>query len=101
MTKMAATLIMVKTHKNLLLRNRWADFHETWNDAFGTPVYHSMFKRSPWSDLDLFNGKVKFGNLGLSFGKVKTVDFSETIAASDQKVGRYRHLIVFMKVCEY
>ena len=27
--------------------------------------------------------------------------FSETIAASDLKVGRSRHLIKFMKVCEY
>ena len=32
---------------------------------------------------------------------MKTVDFSETIAASDLKVGRNRHLIEFMKVCEY
>ena len=32
---------------------------------------------------------------------MKTVDFSETIAASDLKVGRSRHLIEFMKVCEY
>ena len=28
--------------------------------------------------------------------KVKTVDFSETIAASDLKVGRSRHLIVYI-----
>ena len=35
------------------------------------------------------------------WGKVKTVDFSETIAASDLKVGRCRLLIEFMKVCEY
>ena len=28
---------------------------------------------------------------------MKTVDFSETIAASDLKVGRSRHLIEFMK----
>ena len=34
-------------------------------------------------------------------GKVKTVDFSETIAASDLKVGRCRQLIEQMKVCEY
>ena len=34
-------------------------------------------------------------------GKVKTVDFSESIAASDLKVGRCRQLIVIMKVCEY
>ena len=32
---------------------------------------------------------------------MKTVDFSETIAASDLKVGRSRHLIEFVKVCEY
>ena len=29
---------------------------------------------------------------------MKTVDFSETIAASDLKVGRCRHLIEFMKL---
>ena len=52
-----------------------------------------------WSDLDLFYGKVKFGNLGFSIGK--GVDFSETIAASDLKVGRCRQLIEFLKVCEY
>ena len=33
--------------------------------------------------------------------KVKTVDFSEIIAASDLKFGRSRHLIKLMKVCEY
>ena len=32
---------------------------------------------------------------------MKTVDFSETIAASDLKVGRSRHFIEFMKVSEY
>ena len=32
---------------------------------------------------------------------MKTVDFSETIAASDLKVGRSRHLIEFLNVCEY
>ena len=33
--------------------------------------------------------------------KVKTVDFSESIAASDLKVGRCRQLIEVMKVWEY
>ena len=51
-------------------------------------------------DLDLFNDKVKFGNLGFSMGKMKTADFSETIAASDLKGRRSRHLIEFTKVCE-
>ena len=32
---------------------------------------------------------------------MKTVDFSETIVASDLKVGRSRHLIEFMKLREY
>ena len=32
---------------------------------------------------------------------MKTVDFSETIAASDLKVGRFRQLIEFIKVSEY
>ena len=51
------------------------------------------------SDLDLFYGKVNFGYLCFSMGK--TVDFSETIAACDLKVGRCRQLIEIMKVCEY
>ena len=32
---------------------------------------------------------------------MKAVDFSETIAASDLKVGGCRKLIEFLKVCEY
>ena len=32
---------------------------------------------------------------------MKTVDFSDTIAESDLKVGRCRQLIEFMKVYEY
>ena len=32
---------------------------------------------------------------------MKTVDFSETIAASDLKVSKRRHLIEYMKVFEY
>ena len=32
---------------------------------------------------------------------MKTVDFSEIIAASELKIGRSRHLIESMKVCEY
>ena len=32
---------------------------------------------------------------------MKTVDFSETIAASDLKVSRSIHLIEYMKICEY
>ena len=59
---------MVKTLQNLLLRNRRADFHETWYVALGTPANQTLFKRWPSSDLDLFNGNVKFGNR-LFYGK--------------------------------
>ena len=52
-----------------------------------------------WSDLDLFYSKVKFGDLGFSMGKSENSGISETIAASDLKVGR--QLIEFFKVCEY
>ena len=34
-------------------------------------------------------------------GRLKTVDFSETIAACDLKVDRCRQIIEIMKVCEY
>ena len=90
-----------KPFKNLLLQNRPADFHETWYVALGTPAHHSVYKWWPWSDLDLFYGKVKFGNLGFSIGKSENSGFLETIEACDLKVGRYRQLIDFMKVCEY
>ena len=32
---------------------------------------------------------------------MKTVDFSEIVAACDLKIGRKRQLIELMKVCEY
>ena len=34
-------------------------------------------------------------------GKVKTVDYSETIVASDLKASSSSHLIQYLKVCEY
>ena len=43
---------------------------------------------------------VKFGNLAFSMGKSEKSGFSETIAASDQKVGRCRQLIESMKEFE-
>ena len=35
----------------------------------------------------------------VTLDKVKKVDFSETIAASDLKARRSRHLIEYMKIC--
>ena len=39
--------------------------------------------------------------IGISIGKVKTVDFSVSKAACDLKDGTCRQLIDFMKVSEY
>ena len=70
MTKMAATPIYgKKPSKKLLLRSGRADFHETWYVALGTPAHNNLFKWWPWSDIDLFYGKVKFGILAFSKGK--------------------------------
>ena len=49
-------------------------------------------------DLDLFYSVVKFDDLGFSIGKMITVDFSETIAYSDLKGSRSRHLIEYMMI---
>ena len=43
----------------------------------------------------------EYGHAQTMWEKVNTVDFSETIAACDLKVGRCRQLIEIMKVCEY
>ena len=34
-------------------------------------------------------------------GKSETVDFSETVAASNLKASRSSHLIEYMQVCDY
>ena len=45
MSKMAAMHIYGKNLKNLLLKNRRADFYETFYVASGTPAHHSLYKR--------------------------------------------------------
>ena len=68
---------MVKTLQKSSSPEPAGRFPETWYVASWTPAHHSLFNWWPWSDLDLFYGKVKFGNMGFSIRKVKTVDFSE------------------------
>ena len=52
MTKMAASPYMVKTLKNLLLRNQKADNRETWYAASGAQALPNLFKWRPWVDLN-------------------------------------------------
>ena len=91
---------MVKSLQKSSSSEPMDDFHKTRYVAFGTPAHHSLFKWWPWVNLDLLYSKVKFGNLGFFLGKIKTMDFLETVEACDLKVGRCRqlHVIELMKV---
>ena len=55
----------------------------------------------PRVTLTYFMASSNLVTLAFLWEKVKTVDFSETIAACDLKVGRCKQLIEIMKVCEY
>ena len=74
---------MVKTFENLLLQNRMSYDLETWHVASGTQALQSLYKWWPWVDLDLFYGKVKFGNLGFSIGKSENSGFSWKVVGAD------------------
>ena len=74
---------MVKTLQKSSSPEQRTDFHETWYVASVTPVYHSLFKWWPWSDLDQFYSNVKFGNIGFSIGKSDNCWFFRTFAACD------------------
>ena len=95
MTKMAATPIYGKNPSKIFFSRTGRPIFTNLVCSIGTPAHRSLFKWWSWSDLDLFYGKVKFGNLGFSMGKSENSWFSETIAASDLKQ------IDLMKICEY
>ena len=95
---------MVKTLKNLLLRNQKADDFEILHATSGARVLPNLFKWWHWVDLDLFYGKVKFDPLCFFMEKkVKPMDFSETIVVYDLKVatddGSDRKFMLTPKLC--
>ena len=92
---------MVKLFRKLLLRNRQADFHETWYVHRGLQPIIVCSNDDPRVTLTYFTAMSNLVTYAFLWEKVKTVDFSETIAACDLKVGRCRQLIEVMKVCEY
>ena len=95
MTKMAAMPIYGKNPSKIFSWTSGLISKRTLYVASGTTAHHSLLKWRPLVDLDLFNSKVKFWNLSF-LNKVMTVDFSETIAACDLKVGRWRQFIKLM-----
>ena len=66
---------LVKTLKNLLLQNQWTDGLDTLFVALFMQVLPSMFKLSPWVDLDSFYAKVKFGDIGFCMRKSENYFF--------------------------
>ena len=55
----------------------------------------------PRVTLTYFTARSNLVTYAFLWEKVKTVEFSETIAASDLKVSGSRHIIEYMKVCVY
>ena len=78
---------MVKTLINLFLQNQSTDDFETLYVALSMQVLPRLFKLLPWVDLDPFNAKVKFGDIGFCMGKSENyLFFLETFAALGLKV---------------
>ena len=73
------------------------------------PTNHSIALQSiivcsnddPRVILTYFMARSNLVTLAFLWEKLKTMDFSETVAANDLKVSRSSHLIEYMKVCEY
>ena len=55
----------------------------------------------PGVNLTYFTARSNLVSQAFLWETVKTVDFSESTAPCDMKVGRCRQLIEFTKVCEY
>ena len=68
---------------------------------WGLKLYKVCINGDPGLTLTYFTARSNLEILAFLKEKVKTVDFSETIAACDLKVGIYKQLIDFMMVCEY
>ena len=78
---------MVKTLKNLLLRNQKADDLETWYAASGARVLPSFFRNDdPWLTLTYFTARSNLVPYAFVWEKGKTMDFSETIVVYDLKL---------------
>ena len=90
MTKMAVMPIYGINHSKI--------FSETWYVAFVTPAHHCLLKLCPWDDLDLFYGKVNFGNIGFYMTKNKNNEFFRNGCSMSPGSGRCRQPMELMKV---
>ena len=87
MTRMGASPYMVKTLKNLLLRNQKADVLETWYAALGARALPSYSNDGRVLALTYFTARSNLVAYAFVWEKGKTMDFLETIVVCDIKVG--------------
>ena len=94
---------MVKTFKNLLLRNQRTDDTETWYAASSAQVLPSLFKSCPGLTLIYFTAKSNLVPYAFVWEKGKSMDFSETIVhvVYDVKVVRCSLLHESMNLYDY
>ena len=91
---------MVKTLKNLLLRDQKAYDLETLYVAWGARVLPSLFSDDPGLTLIYFTARSKLVPYAFVWEKVKTMDFAETIVVYDVKVVRCSNLNEYLKLYE-
>ena len=102
MTKMAATPIYGKNPSKIFLSGTGRPISMKLGMQHpGLQPVKVCSNDDPGVTLTYFTAKSKFVTKVFLWEKVKTVDVSKTIAASDLKVRRSNHLIEYMKICEY
>ena len=102
MTKMAAMPIYGKNPSKIFFSRTGRTIFTKlgmWHRGLQPIIVYS--NDDPLVTLNYLTARSNLVTYAFPWEKVKTVDFSETIAVCDLKVGRCRQLIKVMKVCEY
>ena len=92
---------MVKTLKNLFLRNQKADNLETWYASLGAQVLPICSNTGPGLTFTYFTTRSNLVSYAFVWEKGKTMAISETIVVYDVKVGRCNLLNEYMNLYEY
>ena len=102
MSKMATTPIYGKTYFKIFFYRTVSPMNlKRGMQHQGLKAHKFCINGCPWVDIDLFYGKVKFGNFGFFIRKSENWGFSEIFAACGLKVRRCSQLIELIKGCEH
>ena len=83
---------MVKHFKNLLSRNQWADFDETWYEASETQPIIFCSNDNPGLTLTYFTARSNFATLAFIWENVTMMDSLDIIASCHLEFGLYSKL---------